>query len=99
MPTIRESLIEATSDGDFAMVPDEYEACMENIFGDGDFVFIYLDYIIVYSTSKQTHLKLLHIVFMKLDKYDVTLNGKKCHILRRSDDFHGFTMNSAEIRL
>uniref|UniRef100_A0AAV1TBR0 Reverse transcriptase domain-containing protein n=1 Tax=Peronospora matthiolae TaxID=2874970 RepID=A0AAV1TBR0_9STRA len=77
--------------------PYEYQACMEKIFGDLDFVVVYLDDILVYSSSEKTHLKHLGIVFKRLKKYDVTLNGKKCHILRESVDYLGFTLTSEGI--
>ena len=77
--------------------PDEYQACMENIFGDLDFVVVYLDDILVYPSSEKNHLKHLGIVFKRLKKYDVTLNGKKCHILREYVDYLGFTLTSEGI--
>uniref|UniRef100_A0AAV1U4K5 RNA-directed DNA polymerase n=1 Tax=Peronospora matthiolae TaxID=2874970 RepID=A0AAV1U4K5_9STRA len=78
--------------------PDEYQACMEKIFGDLAFVVVYLDDILVYSDSEETHLEHLHIVFKRLTKYGVTLNGKKCHILRQSVDYLGFTLTSQGIQ-
>ena len=36
---------------------DEYQACMEKIFGDQDFGVVYLDDILVYSNSEKKHLK------------------------------------------
>ena len=78
--------------------PDKYQACMEKIFGDLAFVVVYLDDILVSSDSEETHLEHLHIVFKRLTKYDVTLNGKKCHVLRQSVDYLGFTLTSQEIQ-
>uniref|UniRef100_A0AAV1T6D1 Reverse transcriptase/retrotransposon-derived protein RNase H-like domain-containing protein n=1 Tax=Peronospora matthiolae TaxID=2874970 RepID=A0AAV1T6D1_9STRA len=49
-------------------------------------------------SSEKTHLKHLGIVFKRLKKYDVTLNGKKCHILRESVDYLGFTLTSEGIQ-
>ena len=63
---------------------DKYQACMGKIPGDLDFVVVDPDDILVYSNSEKTHLKHLDIVFKRLEKYDVTLNGKKCYILRQS---------------
>ena len=78
--------------------PDEYQACMENIFGDLAFVVVYLDDILVYFDSEETHLEHLLIVFKRLTKYDVTLNGTKCHVLRQSVDYLGFTLTSQGIQ-
>jgi cleavage and polyadenylation specificity factor subunit 1 len=77
--------------------PDEYQACMEKIFGDLPFVVVYLDDLLVFSKSEEEHLEHLRIVFERLEKYDVTLNGKKCHILRKSVDYLGFTLTEAGI--
>ncbi|KAG6623058.1 Pol Polyprotein [Phytophthora cinnamomi] len=60
--------------------PDEYQACMERILGDLDFVIVYLDDILIFSENPVEHLEHLRIVFDRLRQYDVTLNGKKCHI-------------------
>ncbi|GMF51885.1 unnamed protein product [Phytophthora fragariaefolia] len=68
--------------------PDEYQACMERILGDLDFVIVYLDDILIFSENPVEHLEHLRIVFDRLRQYDVTLNGKKCHILRDRVDYY-----------
>lgn len=60
--------------------PDEYQACMGNIFGDPPFVVVYLDDLLVCSKTESEHLENLRVLFERLAKYDVELNGKKCHI-------------------
>ena len=47
--------------------------------------------------GEETHLEHLDIVFKRLDTYDVSINGKKCHILRQSVDYLGFALASEEI--
>ncbi|KAJ0408806.1 hypothetical protein P43SY_000702 [Pythium insidiosum] len=78
--------------------PDEYQACMERIFGDLPFVVVYLDDLLVFSGSENEHLGHLKIVFERLEQYDVTLNGKKCHILRTSVDYLGYTLTADGIQ-
>ena len=70
--------------------PDEYQACMEQICNDLNFIVVYLDDVLVFSPTPEEHLEHLCIVFERLTCYDVTLNGKKCHILRQEVDYLGF---------
>ena len=78
--------------------PDEYQACMEKIFGDLPFVIVYLDDLLVFSKTEEEHLQHLRIVFQRLEEYDVTLNGKKCHILRKKVDYLGFVLTPEGIK-
>ncbi|KAE9198591.1 hypothetical protein PF004_g19500 [Phytophthora fragariae] len=78
--------------------PDEYQACMERILGDLDFVIVYLDDILIFSENPVEHLEHLQIVFDQLRQFDVTLNGKKCHILRDRVDYLGFTLTPEGIQ-
>ncbi|GMF14429.1 unnamed protein product [Phytophthora fragariaefolia] len=78
--------------------PDEYQACMERIFGDLEFVVVYLDDILVFSENEKEHLEHLRIVFERLEKYGVSLNGKKCHILRKEVDYLGYTLSAEGIK-
>ncbi|OWZ03089.1 Pol Polyprotein [Phytophthora megakarya] len=48
--------------------PDEYQASMEKIFGDLEFVVVYLDDVLVFSESQVEHLDHLSIVFERLEK-------------------------------
>ena len=57
--------------------PDEYQVCMEKILGDLEFVIVYLDDLLVCLRSIHDHLEHLRVVFERLDKYHITLNGKK----------------------
>ncbi|KAE8983069.1 hypothetical protein PR001_g23554 [Phytophthora rubi] len=72
--------------------PDEYQSCMEIILGDLPFVIVYLDDILIFSENEKDHLEHLRIVFKRLREYEVTLNASKCHILRDSVDYLGFTL-------
>lgn len=78
--------------------PDEYQACMERIFGDLEFVVVYLDDILVFSASAEEHLEHLHIVFKRLATFGVSLNGKKCHVLRKEVDYLGYTLSAEGVR-
>jgi hypothetical protein len=78
--------------------PDEYQSCMERILGDLPFVIVYLDDILIFSENENDHLEHLRIVFKRLREYDVTLNASKCHILRDSVDYLGFTLTPSGIQ-
>ena len=56
--------------------PDEYQACMEKIFGDLPFVVVYLYDLLVYSNTESEHLEHLSVLFERRAMYDVTHNGK-----------------------
>ncbi|KAG6608949.1 Pol Polyprotein [Phytophthora cinnamomi] len=77
--------------------PDEYQASMERILGDQDFVVVYLDDILVFSQNEDEHLEHLRIVFERLKKYGVSLNGKKCHVLRKEVEYLGYTFSAEGI--
>ncbi|POM80849.1 Retrovirus Polyprotein [Phytophthora palmivora] len=74
--------------------PGGYHACMEKIFGDLQFVVVYIDDILVFSHSAERHLEHFHVVSERLGKYHVTFNGKKCHILRDSVDYLGVILTA-----
>lgn len=78
--------------------PDEYQACMERILGDLPFVIVYLDDVLIFSENAEEHLQHLRIVFERFREYDITLNGKKCHILREKVDYLGFTLTTQGIQ-
>ncbi|POM71778.1 Gag/polymerase/env Polyprotein [Phytophthora palmivora] len=75
--------------------PDEYQACMDGILGDLDIVLVYL---LVFLQDEEKHLEHLRIVFKRLKKYGGSLNGKKCHILRKEVDYLGYTLSAEGIK-
>ncbi|KAJ8522852.1 hypothetical protein ON010_g17644 [Phytophthora cinnamomi] len=77
---------------------DEYQSCMERILGDLPFAIVYLDDILIFSENAVDHVEHLRIVFERLRQYDVTLNAKKCHILREQVDYLGFTLSADGIQ-
>ncbi|GMF63853.1 unnamed protein product [Phytophthora fragariaefolia] len=78
--------------------PNECQACVEGILGDLPFVIVYLADILIFSENDSDHLKHLRIVFERLRQYDVSLNAKKCRILRESVDYLGFTLKPNDIQ-
>ena len=65
--------------------PSTFQRTVEMIFGDLNFskLVLYLDDILVYSSTFQEHLDRLEVVFQRLIKHGLKLKGGKCHFLRR----------------
>ncbi|KAG1693514.1 hypothetical protein DVH05_023279 [Phytophthora capsici] len=55
---------------------DEYQACMEKIFGDLSFVVMHLNVILVFSSTEDEHLGHLRVVFDRLDKFHITRTAR-----------------------
>lgn len=55
-----------------------FQRFMDEIFRGIDYVFVYIDDILVGSPDKDTHLKHLREVFKRLTKYGVTIKASKC---------------------
>ncbi|CAG7785549.1 unnamed protein product, partial [Allacma fusca] len=55
-----------------------FQRFMHELTRDLDFVFVYIDDIIVASTSESEHLRHLEILFKRLQDYGVTINVAKC---------------------
>ena len=78
--------------------PDEYQACMMKILGDFGLVILYMDDILVYLETDEDHHLSVELVLKRLCKYNVTLNGKKCHILCENVKYLGFTLSAEGIK-
>lgn len=53
------------------------------------FVIVYLDDIIIYSKTKDEHLKHLNLVFERLQMHNLKVSGKKCQLLTTELDYLG----------
>ena len=61
------------------------------------FAFVYLDDILVFSKTKEEHIKHLEIIFDALEKHNFKLNHKKCKFLEREVNFLGFHISQEGI--
>jgi hypothetical protein len=59
-----------------------------------DFVFIYLDDVIVGSASEEEHLQHLRLVFDRLQKFGLVLNTSKCQFGVQQVEFLGHTITA-----
>ena len=80
--------------------PAKFQRIMDYVMSDliGVCVFPYLDDLIIYSKNEQDHAKHLKMVFQRLKKYNLTLNGSKCHIGKSEVELLGFIISAQGIR-
>lgn len=73
--------------------PSTFQRFMNNIFRGIDFVFVYIDDILVASKDEDQHVKHLSTVFEKLDEFGLKINIDKCVFAKSKLIFigHGIT--------
>lgn len=70
---------------------------MNNIFQDLDFIFVYIDDILIASKSKEEHTVHLHEVFKRLAKHDIKVKYSKCVFGVQSIEFLSHTISDQGI--
>ena len=75
-----------------------FQRFMDNIFRGLDFVFVYIDDILIASDNAEDHVIHLNRVFDTLNKYDLRISGDKCHFMQDEIIFLGHHISSAGIR-
>ena len=80
--------------------PATFQRVMEDIFSDLNLkiMFIYIDDLIIFSSSLEEHLQRLRLVFNRLRQCGLKLEPKKCDVLRRELPCLGFVISEAGIR-
>ena len=63
------------------------------------FVFVYLDDILIYSKTKEQHIKHVNLVLCKLRQHCLYERLKKCVFHRHEINYLKFLINDAEIRM
>lgn len=71
-----------------------FQRFMDSIFRDLDFVFVYIDDILIMSENEEEHLKHLETVFQRLKSHSLRINNDKCAFGQSEINFLGFTINS-----
>ena len=79
--------------------PGTFQRVMEMCLGDLNLseLLIYLDDILVYSSSFEEHLQRLDKVFARIGEFGLKLKGKKCQLLRDQVSYLGHVVNSQGI--
>lgn len=75
-----------------------FQRFMNKIFGDLDFVVVFIDDIGIASKTLEEHLVHVRIVFERLKKYGLVINVSKSHFAKSEVDFLGYSVNSEGIR-
>lgn len=55
-----------------------FQRFMNEVLSGLDFIFCYLDDILIFSSSEEQHLKHLETVFQRLEEYGININPSKC---------------------
>lgn len=75
-----------------------FQRFMDQIFINCDFVFIYLDDILIFSDNETDHMKHLNTVFNLLNKNNLKISLNKCIFIKDSLDFLGFNVSKDGIK-
>ena len=75
-----------------------FQRYVDRALGDLDFVFVYIDDILVASSSEAEHAAHLRTVFERLKKFQLRLNVSKCVLGSPEIEFLGYTVSSQGIR-
>lgn len=80
--------------------PATFQRLMNNILGDllGKVCLVYLDDIIVFSTSLEEHINSLRLVFNRLMEANLKIQIDKCEFLRRETNFLGHVVNQNGVK-
>ena len=82
-----------------ANAPGTFQRVMEQCLGDMNLseLLIYLDDILVYSSTVEEHLQRLDKVFTKLRDFGLKIKGKKCSLFRCEVNYLGHVINAQGI--
>lgn len=71
-----------------------FQRLMDSICGDLDFLFVYLDDIIIASSSIEEHREHLRILFKRLDDNNLKINIDKCELGKETLNFLGHQLSA-----
>lgn len=75
-----------------------FQRFMHRIFGDLDFVVVFVDDICIASSTEEEHRKHVHTVFERLKLNGLVLNLEKCKFARTDVDFLGYNISGSGIK-
>ena len=73
---------------------------MDDIFNQyKNFVYVYIDNILVFSKNKEKHVSYLKFVLSEFSKQGIIISGKKAQFSKRNIEFLGVEIGSGHIKL
>ena len=75
-----------------------FQRFMDNLFMNCEFVFVYLDDILIFSETEEQHLEHLEIVLKILQQNGLRLKIEKCQFFQSSIDYLGYNINDKGIK-
>lgn len=81
--------------------PETLQTLINNVFHDyiSKFLVVYISNLLIYSRTKEEHLKYLRLVFERLRERPLCFSPKKCQLMTTQVDFRGLLAEKNEIRL
>src|SRR5699024_994083 len=73
--------------------PQTFQRFIDSVTRDLDFVFVYIDDILVASKSEKEHKEHLDTLFRRLDEYGLAINVAKCQFAKSELKFLGHLVN------
>lgn len=70
---------------------------MDNVFRGLDFCYVYIDDLLIASTSPQQHREHLRLVFERLRHFDMVINPQKCVFGTSTVEFLGHLVDGSGI--
>jgi hypothetical protein len=74
-----------------------FQRFIDSLFRDLDYVYAYLDDILIASNSKKTHERHVHTVLQRLSQAGLVLNVSKCEYAQNEVTFLGHRVNESGI--
>lgn len=81
--------------------PATFQALMNSIFGDciDDFIVIYLDDILIFSDTREDHLKHLRIVLTRLKEHQLYVGKNKYEMMKTETEFLGLIVGRDGVKI
>lgn len=78
--------------------PEIFHSEMVKLFGDISGLIIYIDDFLIYSSTKEEHMRILENVFRRARQVGLKFNESKCRVLRNEIKFLGHIFNESGVR-
>lgn len=76
-----------------------FQRFINHVLRDISNIFVYLDDILVFTETRDEHLKVIESIFNRMQTYQTTLNVEKCTFLQREVTFLGHVVNEKGITI